>query len=156
MLPDSVVSTFRTNETAALAAAMTIAGSFPDIASFAARVAGAPHRPPDAPKPQRAERGRPIRGNGRVREAPDQCDERLATAMKANRGANIAALATAIGKSRTSTVSALRRLRDAGLAESLSGVWTLTEPPPPKGTPRWTAPVSAPRRRVEAEEREHA
>jgi hypothetical protein len=76
--------------------------------------------------------------------------------MKANPGASIGALAEAIGKSRTSTVNALRRLRDAGLAESLNGVWTLTEPTPPKETPRWTAPVSAQRRRVEAEEREHA
>jgi hypothetical protein len=156
MLPDSVVSTLRTSETAALAAAMIIAGSFPDIVSFAARVAGAPHRPKvDPSKPQRAARGRPKRGNGHVREAPDQCDERLAQAMKANPGASIAALATAIGKSRTSTVTALHRLRDAGLAESLDGVWTLTEPPP-KETARWIEPVSAQRRRVEAEEREHA
>jgi hypothetical protein len=34
-LPASVVSTLRTNETAALAAAMIIAGSSPDIVSFA-------------------------------------------------------------------------------------------------------------------------
>jgi hypothetical protein len=147
----------QTCETAALAAATIIAGSFPEIASFAARVAGAPHRPKvDAPKPQRIARGRPKRSNRHVREAPDQCDERLTKAMKANPGANIAALARAIGKSRTSTVSALHRLRDAGLAKSLDRVWTLTEPPPQKETPRWTAPVSAQRRRVEAEEREHA
>jgi hypothetical protein len=38
MLPDSVVATLRTSETAA----------FPDIASFAARVAGAPHKPHNA------------------------------------------------------------------------------------------------------------
>ena len=53
-LPDSVVSTLRTSETAALAAAMIIAESFPDIVGFAARVAGAPDRPKvtarDAPK----------------------------------------------------------------------------------------------------------
>jgi hypothetical protein len=59
-LPDSTVSTLRTNETAALAAAMIIAGSFPDIASFAARVAGGP---PDAPKPLSAAKRR-RRGNG--------------------------------------------------------------------------------------------
>ena len=54
MLPDSVVSALRTSETAALAAAM-IAGSFPEIASFAARVADAPHKvtAPDAPKSRR-------------------------------------------------------------------------------------------------------
>jgi hypothetical protein len=76
--------------------------------------------------------------------------------MQASQGATIGALADAIGKSRSSTVTALHRLRDADLAESLNGVWTLTEPPPPKETPRWTAPVSAPRRHIEAEEREHA
>jgi hypothetical protein len=155
MLPDSVVSTLRTSETAALAAAMIVAGAFPEIASFAARVAGAPHRPPDAPKPQRAAKRRNRHGGAR-REAPDQCNERLIAAMRANPGASIGKLADAIGKSRTTTVSALRRLRDAGLAESRDRVWTLTEPTPPKETPRWTAPVSAQRRRVEAEEREHA
>jgi hypothetical protein len=133
-LPDSAVSTLRTNETAALAAAMIIAGAFPEIASFAARVASAPRLSPgnqytgckvsnetlaDYEPPKRA-RERPKRGNGHVREAPDQCDERLAQAMKANPGASIAALATAIGKSRTSTVTALHQLRDAGLAGSLA------------------------------------
>jgi hypothetical protein len=43
----------------------------------------------------------------------------LAEAMKANPDAQIATLAAEIGKSRTSTVTALHRLRDAGLAESL-------------------------------------
>jgi hypothetical protein len=81
---------------------------------------------------------------------------RLVKAMEANPGANVATVARAIGKSRTSTVNALHRLRDAGLTKSLNGIWTLTEPPPPKETPRWTAPVSAQRRRVETEEREHA
>jgi hypothetical protein len=76
--------------------------------------------------------------------------------MKANPGANIAALATAIRRSRTSTVTALHRLRDAGRAESLGRVWSLVEPPQPKETPGWTAPVSAQRRRVETEERSHA
>ena len=77
MLPDSVVSTLRTDETAALAAAMIIAGAFPDALSFAARVAGAPQGPPDAPKPEKAAKrsnGHARRSNGRVREAPDQCD----------------------------------------------------------------------------------
>jgi hypothetical protein len=150
-LPDSTISALQTCETAALAAALIIASSFPGVLDFAARVSARPASN-DTEPPKRA-RARPKR---RVREAPDQCDERLAKAMKANPGANIASLAEAIGKSRTSTVTALRRLRDAGLAESLDRVWTLTEPPAPKETPRWTAPVSAQRRRVEAEEREYA
>jgi hypothetical protein len=82
----------------------------------------------------------------------------LIAAMKANPGASIAALAEAIGKSRTSTVTALGRLRDADRAESRTGVWSLTEPTAPKETARWTEPVSAQggRRRIEQEERAHA
>jgi hypothetical protein len=59
--------------------------------------------------------------------------------MKASPGASIAALAEAIGKSRTSTDSALHRLRDAGLAESLDRAWSVLEPAEPKPTPKWTA-----------------
>jgi hypothetical protein len=76
--------------------------------------------------------------------------------MRANPGASIGKLAEAIGKSRTTTVNALHRLRDADLAESVDRVWSLTEPPAPKETPRWTGPVGAQRRRVEADEREDA
>jgi hypothetical protein len=65
-LPDSVVSTLRTDETAALAAAMIVAGAFHDIASFAARVAGAPYRPPDGPQ----EQPEGVRGKGAI-ETPD-------------------------------------------------------------------------------------
>jgi hypothetical protein len=101
-----------------------LAGSFPEIASFAARIAGAPS---DAPKLQRTARarGRPRRSN--EREAPDQCDERLIAAMRAHPGASIGKLAEAIGKSRTSAVTALHRLKDANLAESLGRVWSLTD-----------------------------
>jgi hypothetical protein len=82
-------------------------------------------------------------------------DERLVATMKANPNASIGALAEAIGKSRTSTVTALHRLRDADLAESLGGVWSLVEPPAQKETARWTEPVSA-SRRARVEERENA
>jgi hypothetical protein len=62
---------------------MVIAGSFPEVLSFAARVGS---RRPAAERPRRS--------NGRDRrETPD---ERLAAAMKANPGANIATLAAAI------------------------------------------------------------
>jgi hypothetical protein len=75
--------------------------------------------------------------------------------MRANPNASIGALAEAIGKSRTSTVSALHRLRDADRAESLGGVWSLVEPTAPKETARWIEPVAASRRARE-EERAHA
>jgi hypothetical protein len=52
--------------------------------------------------------------------------------------------ATVVGKSRTSVVAALHRVRDAGLAESVEGKWRLTEEPAPREpAPRWTAPLSA-------------
>jgi hypothetical protein len=92
-LPDSVVSVLRTNEAAALAAAMIIDGAFPDIASFAARVSGDAQKA--APEPPKRARGRAKPGAGRVREAPDQCDQRLIAAMRANPGASIGKLAPA-------------------------------------------------------------
>ena len=76
MLLDSVVSTLRTDETAALAAAMIIAGAFPDVLSFAARVAGAPHGSPDAPNPEKAAR----------RAAAGACERRPTNAMAVDRG----------------------------------------------------------------------
>jgi hypothetical protein len=75
--------------------------------------------------------------------------------MKASPGASIGELSNAIGKSRTSTVSALHQLRDADLAESADRVWSLIEPLAQKETARWTEPVSA-SRRAHMEERERA
>ena len=52
--------------------------------------------------------------------------------------------AKAIGKSRTSAVAALHRLRDAGLATNADKVWVLVEPAAPRAAaPRWVAPLSA-------------
>ena len=52
--------------------------------------------------------------------------------------------AEAIGKSRSSVVTALHRLRDAGLADSVEGKWTLVEEPAPRvAAPKWVAPLSA-------------
>ena len=147
-LPDSVIATLRSNETTALAAMLIIGGSFPDILAFATRVLAPPTAVAEPPK--RA-RGRQRRNNRR-----EACDERLVAAMKANPGASIGELATAIGKSRTSTVTALHRLREADRAESVDRVWSLVEPTEPKPTPKWVAPLGAQRRRVETEEREHA
>jgi hypothetical protein len=104
-LSAAVVTSLRTNETAALAAAMVIAGSFPEIPAFAARGVEGPQRPAEtAPKRARC------RGNGRSRrETLDQIDDRLLAAMKANPGTRISTLAEAIGKSRTAAISALNR-----------------------------------------------
>jgi hypothetical protein len=69
--------------------------------------------------------------------------------MKANPGGAINDWARAIHKSRTSCVSALHRLRDAGLAESAEGKWRLVESEAPRA-PRWVEPVSAGGRREHA------
>ena len=64
--------------------------------------------------------------------------------MKSNTEATIGELATAVGKSRTSTVSALHRLRAAGLTQSAEGKWRLVKEPAPREPPaKWIAPVSA-------------
>jgi hypothetical protein len=146
-LPESVIAVLRSDETAALTAMLIVGGAFPDILAFASRVVEPHQRPAVAARPRKPRKSR--------RGERDQCDERLIEAMKANPGATIAALAEAIGKSRTSTVSALHRLRDADLAESLGGVWSLVEPAAPKETARWIEPVAASRRTHE-EERAHA
>ena len=82
--------------------------------------------------------------HARRREARDADDKALLQAMRDAPEASIGDWAQAIGKSRTSTVSALKRLRDAGLAESVEGKWKLTEEPAPhEPAPQWIAPLSA-------------
>ena len=67
--------------------------------------------------------------------------------MRRNTEASIGDLSTAVDKSRTSIVSALHRLRNAGLAESIEGKWKLTEELAPRAPPaKWTAPLSASQR----------
>jgi hypothetical protein len=60
-------------------------------------------------------------------------------------------------KAAPNTVRAgLERLEVAGLIEREGKSWRVAEPRPPVETVKWTAPVSAQRRRVETEEREDA
>jgi hypothetical protein len=104
---------------------------------------GEPHgvRPPAPRKPK---------SNGTAahlalrREARDRDDENLRQAMCDSPQASIADWAKAIGKSRSSTVTALHRLRDAGLATNADKVWALVEPGAPREPPpKWVAPLSA-------------
>jgi hypothetical protein len=77
----------------------------------------------------------------------DEDDSNLLAAMRRNTEATIGELATAVGKSRTSIVSGLHRLRNAGLAESIEGKWKLTEPLAPREpSAKWIAPLSASQR----------
>jgi len=56
-----------------------------------------------------------------ARKARDRDDENLLQAMRGSPEGSIGDWATAVGKWRTSVVTALHRLRDAGLAESVEG-----------------------------------
>lgn len=104
------------------------------------------------PAPAVATPRRPPKSNGSVdqRRAPrNEADRRLLGAIKADSGGSINDWAAPIGRSRTSAVSALHRLRDAALAESVEGKWRLVEPPR-EPSPRWVEPVSAAGRRAHA------
>jgi hypothetical protein len=127
---------------AALAAAVIIGTHHAHVLHWVARTIS-------APKPRRAARGRKANGGhkpasadpylDRRRAQRDRDDEALLAAIKDAPGATISDWAEAIGKSRTSTVTALGRLRDAGLAESVEGKWQAKAP----RASRWVAPVSA-------------
>ena len=71
--------------------------------------------------------------------------------MRRNTEATIGDLSIAVGKSRSSIVTALHRLREAGLAQSAEGKWKLTEEPAPREPPqRWVKPPSAVREHAHA------
>ena len=161
-LPDSISATLRSDSTAALAALMVIAGAHAELFAWAARMvpgaapAKAPIPPPkpkrDAGEPQGASR-KPSNGADAYlalrREARDRDDESLLKAMRETPTSPIGDWAATIGKSRSSVISALHRLRDAGLVESVEGKWTLAgtdEPESPREpAPRWVAPLHASR-----------
>ena len=132
---------------------MVIASAHRDLLAWAARWVGAEPAAKMEPKPNRARHRRKHNGAGRPakakrsradlayhqrrREARDRDDQALLLAMRDSPEGSISDWTAAIGKSRTSTISALERLRDADLAESVQGKWRLVEPPPPK----WVGPV---------------
>ena len=96
----------------------------------------------------------PRKANGVVRRARtprlakrEADDQALLAALRSTPEGSINDWATTIGKSRTSCVSALHRLRDAGLAESREGKWRLTEEPAPREPPaKWIELLSASQR----------
>jgi hypothetical protein len=142
----------RANETAALAAAIIIAGSFPEIASFAARVAGGL---PDAPKPPSGVKRR-RHGNGGREGKMLKRDDKLAALIQETPAITIAAMSRRLKAAPNTVRAGLERLEIAGLIEREGKSWRVAEPRPPVETAKWTAPVSAQRRRIETEEHEHA
>ena len=132
---------------------MIIAGSFPDIVSFAARVSAgvkvsneilADHEPP-----KRA-RGRPKRGDGHDRNA------KLTALIRDKPGVTIAEMSRRLKAAPNTVRACLERLENADAIERDGKSWRIPAPRPPVETAKWTGPVSAQRRHVEEEEREHA
>ena len=78
----------------------------------------------------------------RRRAQRERGDEGLVEAMRLAPGGSINDWSDAIGRSRSSTVSALHRLRAAGLAECVDRKWALVAPGAPMATSeRWTKPI---------------
>ena len=159
-LPEALATILKTNTTAALAALMVIADAHEGLFAWASRIIGAEPVAPSPPRPKpRSSGGRagktPRRSNGRSngrgdavsyqqqrRSARDEADEALIEAMKDDPAGTLGSWAEAIARSRSSVVSALRRLRDAGLASNEDGHWALVGEPVPKEASRWTKPLS--------------
>ena len=152
-LPDSVALALK-DPTSALAALMVIANAHRDLWAWASRAICGADAEPEAPR----RRSRKANGAGHRkpcsngddpylsgrRAQRDRDDEALLAALRSNPEGSIGDWATTIHKSRTSCVSALHRLRDAGLAESIEGRWKLVAPEAPRETAaKWIEPLSA-------------
>jgi hypothetical protein len=156
-LPSDVVARLKSDPTAALAAALIIAGSFPDLVLWAMRAFGGKE---DAKangaggsngfaKSDGAKKG--VRAKGRhnnSRETAAKHDQALLALMRANPDANVTEIIRMNGRLRNSTVLSLERLEKAGLVEHAArGKWTvadLLEVPAPKPA-AWIEPVSGSR-----------
>ena len=139
-LPDAVSVLLRNNATAALAALMVIAKAHQAVFSWAARTFAESGGAETAPRSNGGNgHSRPVQRA--ARQSGEQTDESLLEAMRDSPTLRIGDWAEAIGKSRTSVVTSLHRLRDAGLVENPDRRWRLTEPEAPTAAPRWTKPI---------------
>jgi hypothetical protein len=154
LLPEAFTAVLKLDRAAALAAAFLIGNHHADILLFAARMVGGEPQPQSksngaARCPRKANGHRKPRDNGGDSRLParDEADKRLLEAMRKNPDGVINDWVMVVGKSRTSVVAGLHRLRAAGLPKSDEGKWALTEDPPPREPPaKWAAPLSASQR----------
>jgi hypothetical protein len=157
-LPESVTAALQ-NPVSALAALLVIASAHREIFTWAMqviRLEAPPSQSPSSPRdrpPHPCAKARKPKANGgrkpadtyheRRRAQRDDADEDLLEAMRCNRVGPIGAWSEAIGKSRTTTVTVLHRLRDAGLVTNEGRNWVLVETASHEPPPRWTEPLSA-------------
>jgi hypothetical protein len=155
-LPDQVSVLLRSSSTAALAALMLISTSHRGLFDWFSRTVCADAPAELEPHPRKsngaARRGRKANGYRKPRDnggdcrlpARDEADKRLLEAMRKNPDGVINDWVMVVGKSRSSVVSALHRLRDSGLAESIGGKWRLTEALAPREPAQpWIQPLKA-------------
>jgi hypothetical protein len=159
-LSSNVVAQLRSDPMAALAAALILAGSFPDLVSWAMKAFGgkegaktngelkingadgtsvhAAKRFSNAPR---------AKGGRNPRESAARHDQALLALMQANPDATVTEIIRLSGRPRNSAVLSLERLEKAGLVEHASrGKWVAVDPdlleapaPRPAG---WIAPLS--------------
>ena len=115
-LPADVVARLRSDSTAALAASLILAGSFPDIVSWALKAFSIKE---SAPKASLREDGG---GKSKQTHTPKsrptvKSDQALLAVMRANPGSSLADLIRLGRRPRKSTVASLKRLEEAGLVE---------------------------------------
>jgi DNA-binding transcriptional ArsR family regulator len=147
-LSEAFAATLRSDSVAALAAAFIIGTHHVDVLRRVVRTLAGTERSPKlheggngAKRPAAVRKGRS--GVDRRLAKRDKSDEKLLEAMRLSPNASIGDLALAIGKSKSSVVTALHRLQDAGLVESVDRKWRLVEESAPKEPPaRWTKPLS--------------
>jgi hypothetical protein len=155
-LPSDVVATLKTDPTAALAAALILAGSFPDLVSWAVRVfsgqsdaANCELKPTASPRATGQRRAR-AKGRQTSREAAAKHDQALLALMRANPDASVTEIIRMNGRPRNSTVLSLERLENAGLVEhARRGKWTVVDPDllevPAAKPAGWIEPLSGAR-----------
>jgi hypothetical protein len=107
-LPSDIVASLRSDSTAALAASLILAGSFPDIVSWALRAFGAKDSEPKASVP--------AHGDGESKHATKprpaaKSDQALLAVMRANPGASLADYFAAFLRARRRAESCVKFLR---------------------------------------------
>jgi hypothetical protein len=161
-LSSNVVIQLRSDPTAALAAALILAGSFPDLVSWAMRTLGGKDcakateskangvghdKASTSAQPRKAAKLNGVNGPHNPREAAAEHDQVLLALMQANPDASVTEIIEMNNRPRNSTMLSLERLEKAGLVEHASrGKWTPIDPdllkapaPKPAG---WLAPLS--------------
>ena len=158
-LPSDVVARLKSDPTAALAAALILAGSFPDLVLWAMRVFGGQDGANASPtanggngvaKSHGAKKGARAKGRQNPREAAAKHDQALLALMRANPDANVTEIIRMNGRPRNSTMLSLERLEKAGLVEHAGrGKWTVVDPerrgPRDQKPAGWIEPLSGTR-----------